>query len=71
MGGSAEYIKDTERGGGEAVSVRIFLQIHRPVGVALWCRGLGGYSPYGTGPRVFPEPGGMATGGATAMSEVG
>ena len=43
------------------MGVRIFLQSRRTVGFALWCRDIGGYPPYGTGPGGFPIPVGAAT----------
>ena len=70
MGGLEDNVKDTEQGGGEAAGIRIFLQSHRPVGVAIICRDVGGHPPHRTGPRGFPRPGGAATDNADATSEV-
>ena len=70
-GGLEENVKDPEKGGGEAAGVQIFLQIHRPVGVALWCRDVGGYPPHGTCTGGFSRPGGAVTDRADATAEVG
>ena len=49
---------------------RSSLKFCRSVSVALWCGYVGGYPPHGTGPGVFPGPGGVATDGADPV-EVG
>ena len=41
MGGLEDNSKDTEQGGGDAVSAWIFLQIRCPFGVDLWCGDVG------------------------------
>ena len=66
----AENAKDPEQGGGKAAGVQIFLQIRRPIGVALRCRDVGGYPMHGTGPGEFPRSSGAETDGAASMAEV-
>ena len=58
--GVAENLEDTEQGRGETTGVRIFIYIHFPIFVALWCRDLGGYPPHGMVHGVVTGPGGEA-----------
>ena len=46
--GLKKNYKDLDQGGGEAAGVPIFLQIHRPVCVALRCGDVGDYTLHGT-----------------------
>ena len=61
--------ENSNQGGGDAASVRIFLQSRCTFGVALRCRDEGGYSPHETGPGGFPVPGEAATDGAATATE--
>ena len=62
---------DTEQGGGKAAGVHIFPRSRRPVGVALWCGAVGGYSPHGTVHGGVPRPGVVAADREAATAEVG
>ena len=70
MGGLEENDKDPEQGGGKAADVWIFIQIRRPVGVALLCVYVSVYPRYGTGPESFPISDVAATDGVADMAEV-
>ena len=57
-GSVEEDDKDSQKGGGGAAGVHIFLQIYHSVGASLWRRDMGGYPPHGPVTWGFPGPGG-------------
>ena len=66
-----ENVQDPEQGGRKAAGFRIFIQISRPSGVAIWCGDMGGYPLHGTGPGGSPIPGRVVTDGAAVTVEFG
>ena len=55
-GSVEEDDEDSQKGGGIAEVVWIFLQSRCSVGAALLRGDMGGYPPHGPGPRGFPVP---------------